>query len=57
MIRDEEEALEPFDEALDDLSSVIFPFSFEIVAENTFLDPILEQPEFVEVRSRLGFRE
>ncbi len=29
----------------------------DLYKSNVFNDPILDQPEFVEVRSRLGFRE
>ena len=32
-------------------------FTATMLAANIYDDPILEQPEFVEVRSRLGFRE
>ena len=32
-------------------------WSLLYVTENIFADPILDQPEFVAVRSRLGFRE
>ena len=32
-------------------------WSLMFIRSNVFSDPILDQPEFVEVRSRLGFRE
>ncbi len=56
-IRDTDESLRLFREAAD--SDVPLPGNSLTIytKQNAWNDPILDQPEFVEVRSRLGFRE
>jgi TolB-like protein/cytochrome c-type biogenesis protein CcmH/NrfG len=56
-IRDTDESLRLFREAAD--SDVPLPGNAVTIytKQNVWNDPILDQPEFVEVRSRLGFRE
>ena len=56
-LRDVDRAIEAFNAAVDDLSLVKMPFSFDIVTLNSFDDPLLERPEFEEVLKRLVARE
>jgi len=50
-------ALRVLYEAAEDLSLERNPFPLIAIRENLYSDPILDQPEFVEVRSRLRLRE
>ncbi len=56
-LRDVDRAIEAFNSAVDDLSLVKMPFSFDMVTLNSFDDPLLERPEFEEVLKRLVARE
>ncbi len=56
-IGDEEQALEWLTYASENRRPENWSASEVDIAFNSYADPILDQPEFVEVRSRLGFRE
>jgi len=52
-----DEALRQLNTAAENLEHLQLPWLALYIRQNTWSDPILDQPEFVEVRSRLGFRE
>ncbi len=56
-VGDNELALESLNRAAESPEPYEGHFTTSQLADNTYRDPILDQPEFVEVRSRLGFRE
>ncbi len=56
-VGDYDEALTRFNTAAENLELLQLPWIAHFSRQNTWSDPILDQPEFVEVRSRLGFRE
>ena len=54
---DQEQALEWLNRAAEQLDPDNSYLALYGIAKNVRANPILDQPEFVEVRSRLGFRE
>jgi tetratricopeptide (TPR) repeat protein len=56
-VGDYEEALRQLNTAAENLELLQGPWLAHFIGENTWSDPILDQPEWVEMRSRLGFRE
>ena len=56
-IRDGERALDALNRAIENPLLLTSYYPFEMILQNALLDPILDQPEWLEVRSRLGFRE
>ena len=56
-IGDHQQALDWLKEAADNPQPYEGHFSLIYLKTNVWNDPILDRPEFVEVRSRLGFRE
>ncbi len=51
------QALDALNTAIENPSLLTHFHPFTIIVQNAYLDPILEQPEWMEVRSRLGFEE
>jgi tetratricopeptide (TPR) repeat protein len=56
-VRDDRRALSELREAINNPNQEQISYPKEMIKQNFLLDPILDQPEFVEVRSRLGFTE
>jgi len=56
-VGDYDEALRQLNIATENLELLQLPWLAHFIRQNVWNDPVLEQPEFVEVRSRLGFRE
>ncbi len=56
-VGDYEEALRQLNTAAENLELLQGPWLAHFIGENTWSDPILEQSEWIEMRSRLGFRE
>ncbi len=56
-VGDNELALESLNRAAESPEPYEGHYTTSLLADNIYRDPILDQPEFVEVRSRLGFRE
>ena len=56
-VGDYDEALRLLDTAAENLELLQLPWLAHFIRLNTWSDPILDQPEWVEMRSRLGFRE
>ena len=56
-VGDYDEALRQLNTAAENLELLQLPWVAHFIRQNVWSDPILDQPEFVEVRSRLGFRE
>ncbi len=56
-VGENEQALAALNRAIENPALVTEPFPLAFIKHNDWTDPVLEQPEFVEVRSRLGFRE
>jgi Flp pilus assembly protein TadD len=56
-VGDEDNALGWMNAAADDPPLYEGHFGMASIAANGYHDPVLDQPQFVEVRSRLGFRE
>ncbi len=56
-VGENEQALAALHRTIENPALVSEPFPFTFMRHNDWTDPVLEQPEFLEVRSRLGFRE
>lgn len=56
-VGDYDEALRQLHTAAENLELLQLPWVALFIRDNTWSDPILEQSEWVEMRSRLGFRE
>ena len=54
---DDAQALRELTRAIENPKLNYIGHTLEMIKQNPYLDPILDQPEFVAVRSRLGFRE
>jgi tetratricopeptide (TPR) repeat protein len=56
-VGDYSQALDALNTAIENPSLLTHFHPFTIIMQNAYLDPILEQPEWMEARSRLGFKE
>jgi len=54
-MRDETRALQKFNEAIENPALVGDPLSLELLKMNAYLDPILDKPDFIEIRANVGF--